>query len=145
MRYLVLLIALMAASVEVQAAEKKLPKVFRSCSIENVYDGYGIGFTWKPLAEHWPVALVLLPSRFVQHTRAVKLYTMKGKNVGPMTMKGDGVCEPGQKECLYRPSFKGSMSGLAYARRYKAIMVKVWGDDNKCYIYPVSKPWQRVD
>lgn len=146
MRFIIIVILAATIPLAATAATKeKLPKPFRKCSVESVYDGVGHGFTWKPLGAHWPVAVMVLPERFVNHTRSVGVYNMKGRFIGPMTMKGDGVCAPGQKECVYRPSFKGTLSGQAYRRRYGAIMIKAYSTEGKCYLYPVTRPWQRVD
>lgn len=119
------------------------PKPFKGCK-KGTPTG-GMGFTYKANAAHFRWALAILPSSFVQNWTSVGVYTVRGKLINGMRMKGDGVCLPGMTECVRRPSFLGTQSGQEYQTKYKQIVIKAWKRKPKqCWYWLIKKPSVRV-
>lgn len=149
-KFFVILALLMVVNAsDLAAATKKVtpPKPLSRCTIQTASDGTYKGFTWKPNAAHFWQALTILPGMFVRNnTGRVDIYTMKGALAGMQKIKGDGICLPGMKECVNRPSFLDlNKSGGMYQAKFKSIWVRAYDKRGRCYGWYVKSPGSRVD
>jgi hypothetical protein len=107
-------------------------------------DGKG-GFVYKPSGDHFPHnAVVVLPSKFAGVSVSVAIQDAKGKTLAVCPLKSDGVCKPGQTECLGRPTYLCSHSGGTLGKTHKVIYVRV-RTAKSCQVWTIQHPERRAD
>lgn len=116
---------------------------FKGCLLQSSTDGQ-FGFVWKPSGAHTPYAVIVLPSRYVEQTSSVALYTLDKSFIENPFMKSTGVCVPGL-ECLKRPTFKCNKTGAGYRKAYKSVVIRVKTKIGHCFLYKIVNPGLRSD
>ena len=147
MKYLISLLSVFLlvgfCTVSADAAARKPKRVV--CQKRTAYDGYKLGFIWKPLAAHSPFASGVLTGDFLNNVKSVGTYTLTGKYIDELRIKASGNCR-GLPECLFRPSFESSRyNGAAYRRSFGSILVRAFKRNGSCVEWLISNPSLRAD
>jgi hypothetical protein len=107
-------------------------------------DGLG-GFVWKPSGAHFPHnAVVVLPSKYAGVQASVAIQDAKGNTLAVCPLKSDGVCKPGQTECLGRPTYLCSHSGGTLGKAHRTVYVRV-RTSKRCDVWTIRHPERRAD
>ena len=105
-------------------------------------------FLWKPVAAHFPQAVIIAPQYYYPNMPTVYLLRNTGNNklIEVTRGKSDGHC--GNSECLHAATFLTLNSSKYYQKKYHSIIVKIAPSKldkgkKECRYYTIPKPTKR--